>query len=369
VAGPAHYRQLVSVRRLDRHEARQLAVRAQWLDATRPSNLVDLVDQLTLLQLDPTAAVAPNADLVAWSRLGTSYQPADLTRALADRALFELRAFVRPMTAVAFHVPEESRYTAQSGVRVWLEANDGFRRDVIARLRDAGPLLSRDVPDTSQVPWSSTGWTNNRNVTQMLELLSARGEVAIAGRVGRQRLWDVADRVYPRFEPLAPEEARRRREERRLRSLGIARAKAPALPGEPISVGDAGVPVTVEGVDGEWRVFADALDQPFTGRAALLSPFDRVVHDRDRLKDLFDFEYVLEMYKPAAERRWGYFALPVLYHDRLVGKLDAKADRKAGTFMVNALHEDVRFTKAMHADMEAEIKALAAWLGLRITRA
>lgn len=358
------------MRRLDRDEARQLAVRAQLLDATRPTELVDLVDQLTLLQVDRTAAIAPNADLVAWSRLGASYSPADLTRALEeDRTLFEQIAYVRPMTAVALHVPEEMGYTAHLAVRAWVEANDGFRRDVLARLRDAGPLLSRDVPDTCQLPWDSTGWTNNRNVTKMLELLSGMGEVAVAGRVGRQRLWDVADRVYPHFEPLSADEARRRREQRRLRSLGIARAKIAVLPGEQISVGDAGVPVTVDGLEGQWRADPAALDQPFTGRTALLSPFDRLVHDRDRTMGLFDFEYILEMYKPAAKRRWGYFALPVLHHDRLVGKLDAKADRKAGTFTVNALHEDVRFTKAMRADVAAEIEALAAWLGLEVTRA
>jgi uncharacterized protein len=357
----------MGVRRLARDEARQLAVRAQLLDATRPTDLVEMVDRLTLLQIDPTAAIAPNADLVAWSRLGASYQPAQLTKAVeVDRTLFELRAFIRPMTAVALHVPEETHYTAQSSVHAWLEANDGFRRDVLARLRDAGPLLSRDIPDTSQVPWGSTGWTNNRNVTQLLELLSARGQVAIAGRVGRQRLWDIPERVYPRFDPLPPDEARRRREERRLRSLGIARAKPALLPGEPLQVGEAGVPVTVEGLDGEWRADPDALDGPFTGRTALLSPFDRLVHDRDRTLTLFDFSYVLEMYKPAAQRRWGYFALPVLHQDRLVGKLDAKADRRAGKFTVHALHEDVRLTKAMRADVAAEIEALAAWLGLAL---
>jgi hypothetical protein len=360
----------VIVRRLDRDEARRVAVRAQLLDASRPTDLVGMVDHLTLLQVDPTAAIAPNADLVAWSRLGASYEPADLTRALEeDRTLFELRAFIRPTSAVALHVPEETAYTAQASVQAWLAANDGFRRDVLARLRDAGPLLSRDLPDTSQVPWSSTGWTNNRNVTQLLELLSARGEVAIAGRLGRQRRWDVADRVYPDFQPLPADEAKRRRHERRLRSLGIARAKPAVVPGEPISVGDVGVPVTVEGLEGEWRADPDALDQPFTGRTALLSPFDRLVHDRVRALGLFDFEYVLEMYKPAAQRRWGYFALPVLHHDRLVGKLDARADRKAGSFIVNALHEDVRFTKAMRADVEAEVEALATWLGLPVSRA
>ena len=175
-------------------------MRAQRLDAQRPTDLVALVDHLTLLQIHPTAAVAPSADLVAWSRLGVAYRPADLTAALDQRRLFELRAFIRPMTAVALHVPEETVYTAQASVQAWIKANDGFRRDLLARLREAGPLLSRDLPDTSQVPWGSTGWTNNRNVTQMLEFLSARGEVAVSGRVGRQRIWDVAESVYPDFE-------------------------------------------------------------------------------------------------------------------------------------------------------------------------
>ena len=223
----------MSVRRLNRDEARQLAVRAQLLDATKPADLVDLVDHLTLLQVDPTAAIAPNADLVAWSRLGPSYRPADLTQALEkDRTLFELRAHIRPMTAVALHVPEDTGYSAHPKIQSWLESNDRFRRDIIGRLRDAGPLLSRDVPDTSQVPWGSTGWTNDRNVTQMLELLSARGQVAIAGRVGRQRLWDLPERVYPSFLPIPAEKARRLREERRLRALGIARSKTGVVPGE-----------------------------------------------------------------------------------------------------------------------------------------
>jgi uncharacterized protein YcaQ len=116
-----------------------------------------------------------------------------------------------------------------------------------------------------------------------------------------------------------------------------------------------------------WRSLCHSVIQ--SRDALLLSPFDRLVHDRGRTLALFDFEYVLEMYRPARDRRWGYFALPVLHHDRLVGKLDAKADRKAGTFIVNALHEDVQLTTAMRADVEAEIEALAAWLRLKVTRA
>ena len=99
----------------------------------------------------------------------------------------------------------------------------------------------------------------------------------------------------------------------------------------------------------------------------LLSPFDRLIHDRVRAEQLFGFEFILEMYKPKDKRRWGYYALPILHHDRLVGKLDAQADRKAGTLVVNAIHEDVRFTKAVRAAVDREIADLAAWLGLEVT--
>ena len=202
-------------------------------------------------------------------------------------------------------------------------------------------------------------WTNNRNVTQMLELLMMRGEIAIAGRVGRERLWDLAERVYP-ADVVIPsvDEADRLKNERRLASLGIARQKARAMPMEPIHVGDAGEPAVVEGTKGEWRVDPVALGEDFEGRTALLSPFDRLVHDRVRAEELFDFEYTLEMYKPAAKRRWGYFALPVLHGDRLVGKVDATADRKASVLRVHAIHEDVRFTRTLAKAVQAELDDL-----------
>ena len=122
----------------------------------------------------------------------------------------------------------------------------------------------------------------------------------------------------------------------------------------------------VEGTKGEWRVDPSLLDGEFSGRTALLSPFDRLIHDRVRAAELFDFEYTLEMYKPAAQRRWGYFALPILHGDRLVGKLDAKADRKAGVLRVNAIHEDVKFTKPIAKAVQTEIDDLASWLQLEV---
>jgi uncharacterized protein YcaQ len=362
---------------LTKADARRIAIRAQLLDARRPTDLLEVVSHLTFLQLDPTAAIAPSADLVAWTRLGEAYRPEQLTQALEqDRSLYEVRAFVRPMADLGLHLAEmaawpfadeEKRRWPPPGRQAhrWLEQNDAFRRDVHDLLRRSGPLRSRDVPDTSAVPWQSTGWTGNRNVTQMLEFLNARGEVAVAGRVGRQRLWDVAERVYPprtKAVPLA--EARPVLAVRRLRALGIARPEVIGVGGERHLEEVQGEPAEVEGTSGSWVVDATALGQDFEGRTALLSPFDRLVHDRVRAQELFDFDYQLEMYKPADKRRWGYFALPVLHQDRLVGKLDAIADRKVSRLQVHAIHEDVRFTRAMTRAVDAELEDLASWLGL-----
>jgi len=358
------------VRRLTREEARRIAIRAQLLDAERPRDFGEMVDRLTLLQLDPTAAVAPSADLVAWSRLGPAYQPAHLRQALeVERSLFEHRsqegriepvvAMVRPMASLGLYLAAMAAWP-QGWPRAeeWLAANDAFRRRLLDQLRDSGPLRSRDIPDTSQVPWASTGWTNDRNVTQMLAFLADRGEVAVAARQGRQRLWDVAERVYPSDMPVVPaDEARRRRDQRRLRSLGVAR---------PEFVGEAGLPVEIEATPGLWRLDPDASTAGFEGRTALLSPFDRLIHNRARAVDLFDFEYTLEMYKPQAQRRWGYYALPVLHDDRLVGKVDATADRKASQLRLHAVHQDVPFTAAMTGSVRSELDALASWLGLEL---
>ena len=156
--------------------------------------------------------------------------------------------------------------------------------------------------------------------------------------------------------------------ERRLRALGLAREKAAQVNGETVDVGDVGEPAVVEGVRGRWRVDPTYLDQPFVGRAALLSPLDRLVYDRKRMAELFEFDYQLEMYKPAAKRRWGYWAMPILHGDRLVGKLDATAERDAGVLRVDAVHEDGDWSATMRADVDREIRDLATWLGLEEVR-
>ncbi len=354
-------------------------MRAQLLDAHRPDDVLDVVRHLTFLQVDPTNAVAPSADLVLWSRLGSAYDRRELSDAADEQRLIDLRGLIRPAEDIALYraeMAERAQRTDLQGwegsVRRWVKDNDGCRRDILERLRQDGPLPLKALPDTCVRPWKSSGWTNNQNVRQLLECLVVAGEVAAAGWDGRERLWDLAERIYP-DDPMVPaEEARRIRDERRLTALGIARATAPQTMIEPNHVGAAGEPAVVEGVKGQWRVDPQqlsALGERFEGRAALLSPIDRLVYDRKRMTELFEFDYQLEMYKPVAKRRWGYWALPILYGDDLIGKVDATADRQSRVLRVDAVHQDVTFTKATAAAVDSEIEELARWLKLTLMRA
>jgi uncharacterized protein YcaQ len=362
-----------TVHELSRADARRVAVRAQLLTRERPSDPVETVRRLSLVQLEPTSAVAPSADLVLWSRLGSSYSPQDLRDAVDEQRLVELRGTLRPVEDLALFRAEMAEWPGTGELREWQEyrrdwvaANGACRQEILERLRADGPLPAGELPDNCVKPWQSSGWNDNRNLRMMLDLLVQRGEVAVAGWRGRERLWDLASRVYPDDPGIPSQQARALRDERRLRALGIARPRGPECPVEPVDVGQAGEPAVVAGVRGQWRVDPALLGQQFTGRAALLSPFDRLLHDRKRMKEVFGFDYQLEMYKPAAKRRWGYYALPVLYGDRLVGKLDARADREAGVLRVAAIHRDVPFTGAMTVAVDREVRDLARWLDLEL---
>lgn len=354
---------------LSRTDARRVAVRAQLLDANRPTDLMDTARHLTLLQDDRAAAVAPNAGLVIWSRLGSSCPRTAVADAVDEQSLIDVQGVLRPAEDIALYRSEMAEWPGVDEVPPWLQgqarwvrANDAFRQDLLDELRRDGPLTWRELPDTCIVSWRSTGWNNNRNVAMMLEMLALRGELAVAGRRGRDRLWDLASRVYPDDEVVPTAQAHRIRNERRLRALGISRAQGPVSPGEPNGVEDVGEPAVIDGVKGDWRVDPTYLDGTFSGRAAVISPIDRLIYDRQRMADIFEFDYNLEMYKPAAKRRWGYWAMPILYGDRLVGKVDATTDLRERVLRVDAIHEDVQFTKTMTAKVMSELTDLAQWL-------
>ena len=360
---------------LSREQARRIAVRAQLLDGRRTTDVLATVRHLGFLQVDLTTVVARHADLALWSRLGPGYRPEDLEGLVGTGALVELHAMLRPSEDIALFQADMDSWPGepplrewQQDVRDWVAANDAARRELLALLRAEGPTAARDLPDSCEVPWRSTGWTDNKNVMKLLECLEARGEVAVSSREGRERRWDLASRVHPGDPAVPGEEAHRTLAGRRLRSLGIARPRALEAWFEPYGVRDVGEGARVEGVRGVWRVDPSLLDSDFEGGTSILSPLDRLVFDRKRMEDLFEFDYQLEMYKPAATRRWGYWAMPVLHGDRLVGKVDATADREGGVLVVDAVHEDGDWSARLRAEVDHELEALADWLGLEVGR-
>jgi uncharacterized protein YcaQ len=355
------------VLRIDRDEARRIAVRAALLDAARPADLTDLVRRLAALRVELTTIVAPAHDHVAWSRLGREHHPDDIPRMLAAGVLFERNWYLRPMSDLGLFLAGMRTWGHRSGFDTWIDANDHFRRAILDRIADTGPLTSREIPDEAAVPWQSSGWTRDQNVTRMLDGLHGRGELAVRAHDGRFRVWDLAENVYPSdIREVPREEAVRVRSERLLAASGLLREVTATWPGELHNMQIVGEPVEIDGVPGRWRVDPAQLDRPFVGRTAILSPFDRLVFARERVEALFGFEYAIEMYKPAHSRRWGPFGLPILHGDRLVGKVDARADRKAGVLGVNAIHEDEPFTPAIRDAVRTELEGLSAFLGLRL---
>jgi uncharacterized protein YcaQ len=166
----------------------------------------------------------------------------------------------------------------------------------------------------------------------MLDILHLRGQVAVAGRQGGQRLWDLAERWYPETKAVPLREAERLLADQRFRTQGVRLDR------------------------GAWLAHPKARDGPVPDRVTLLSPFDRLVHDRARAEALFDFRYRLEMFVPAAKREYGYYVLPILVGDRLVGRVEPRFDRKTKRLEVLGAWDDT-------SRLDEALESLAAFLG------
>ena len=355
--------------RLSKDEARRIIVRAALLDAERPGDVVEVVEQIGYLKIDPTATIAPCEHTMAWSRIGWSYEAGQLKRSVEDdRLLFEHNGAFLPVSLLPAMLPRMTEANLRESARTWLAANDRFRRDVLARLSAEGPLLASEIPDTAQVTKAPDGWTGSNQVPVMLDVLSQTAEVAVVGREGRSRRWDLAERVYPQDAPvLGEEEAAEEYSARLLQAAGLAR---------PFNwwngvAKTAGEAASVEGSTVRFRVDPQALaalDEPDPGgRVAFLNPYDSLLFDRKRLEEVFGFAYVLEQFKPKAQRRYGYFAHPILLGDRFIGMLDAEHDKAREVLRIGAIHEFSPWDADEHDLVRAEIRELADWLGVQVS--
>ena len=313
-------------------------MRAQALDGSA-EGVLDTVRRLGSLQIDVVAPVERPQHLVLFSRLGPGYDRAELDRLLwEERALFEYDAFIYaiedlPLVRARIRDFRRSRRThPQRWVRQFLTEKRAFRRYVLRELEQRGPLLARELEDRSGEPRRDARWYGPRHVGLMLASLHLYGEVTVVGRRGGHRLWDLSGRWWPETETVSIRDAERIGAERRFRTQGVRLVK------------------------GEWEAHPEAVDGAVPDRAVLLSPFDRLVYDRNRAEALWDFRYRLEMFVPKAKREYGYYVLPLLVGDAVVGRAEPRFDKKTGTLELLGAWGDT-------SRLEEALADLAAWLG------
>ena len=286
-------------------------MRAQLLDGSARS-VLETVRRLGFLQMDPIATVATPQQLVLFSRLGP-YDASQLDRLLwKQRKLFEYDAFIYPIEDLPLQRARMARRRRGGKLKRddwtsnFLKENARLRRYILREVEQNGPLLSRDLKVEAEAEAERHAWWGRGALRLMLDILAGRGEIAVAGRSGTNRLWDLPGRVWPETETPPWREAERELQRRRQRSLGVWIER------------------------GERVAHPDVSDEPVPDRAVLLAPFDRLIHDRKRAEALFDFFYRLEMYVPKGKREYGYYVLPLLVGDRVVGRAEPKFDRKTG---------------------------------------
>ena len=383
-------------------QARRLALHAQGLAAAPPrkrpgtEEIVALVQRIGCLQLDPVSAVARSPLLVLHARLG------NFDDALLDRAAYEEKRLFDYWAHEASLVPAADLPLHRRRMRTWptrdsprnvlyrefMTANREFIEAVVEELRERGPLQAKDLEDRSAEPWRHGYWTDEvsprQTIARILQILWLKGRIGVAGRAGAARLWDLFERCVPADAPgeeLDGFEVSRHAALRAVGMLGVARLTHVRahflrrhyedLDGAIAALLAAGEieRVKVGALRGEWYgrpADLDAIGDLRPGsRTLALSPFDNVLCDRARTDELFDFDHRLEIYVPAPKRKWGYYVLPILHHERFVARADLAVDRREGVLRVLSFHREpeVKWTPALTRAVDGALEKLAAWRG------
>lgn len=406
-------------------QARRLAITKQHLAGAQPkpssANILATIRDLGCVQIDPINVVTRSPQLVVYSRVG-KYDPKDFDALIfRDKKLFEYwahcasivltedypihHAMMREYLAIvnprfkpdastrSRFLTSESAWTTRA--RNWVRDNDQLRRAILGRLKREGALSSRAFAEEGidTQDWISTGWTSERNVARMLNFLWLSGKIMVAGREGLNKTWDLSERVLPEWTPRDKWHGRdivRAAAQKSLKALGVATPKQIAfhfirgrytnlknvlreLQAEGtiqrVELGDAEANGSAKG---EWYIHTDdiaTLDNLANGawvpRTTVLSPFDNLIADRARTKLLFDFDYTIEIYTPKEKRKYGYYVLPILQGDQLIGRMDSAMDRPNARLVVNQVYAEKSAPKSRTLGRAAEraIESLANFLG------
>lgn len=335
------------------------------------ARILEVVRDLGCLQLDPISAVAPSHQTVLWSRLG-NYDLSELDKLLwQEKKLFEYWAHRASIVltedyplyyAMMKDWPDNAPISPlwASRVKEWVRENPKVKKYIMGELKK-GPSLSRQF-EKPRLKKHVMGWSSSSDVSRMLTFLFFRGDVMVVGRQGIQKVWGLTERFLPAWAEkgeLTEEEVEYLAAQRAIKALGIAtkanikfhflRGRYPNL-GRTLQRLESESKITrvqIDGAKAPYYVHADdlkRLDRIESGRwkpmTTLLSPFDNLICDRDRTESLFGFHYRIEIYTPQAQRKHGYYVLPILHGDSLIGRVDPVMDRRQRKLIINAVHAE-----------------------------
>lgn len=377
---------------------RKLNIIKQHLDASPPPTLLQTFRDLACIQLDPISHVARTHELVLWSRVG-KYAEGDLEQLrFDDFHVFEYWAHAASMVLTEDyplfdyymrHYPRgQSDYVKR--LKAWVKEHADLKDHILNRLAEEGKLSTRNIESLSPPEKHTSGWSSGRDVNHMMDYLWTSGQVIVVGRNRTERLWGRADHHLPDWTPrheLTPEQITEQALIKAIKALGIATeaqikrhftrgryAGSTKILAQLVKT-QVITPLNILKDDGQplWKTPAyihqddlallervEAGD--FAPRTVLLSPFDNLICDRERTEQLWNFYYRIEIYVPQAKRVYGYYVLPILQGEHLVGRVDAQFDKKAQTLLIHNLY----FEDNARVDMPAvrqSIETLGDQLG------
>lgn len=379
-----------TIRQIDPVHARRFIISKQHLDGNKRPSMLDMIRDLGCVQLDPIRKVERTHLLVLWSRLG-NYDVAELDKLRwEDRSLFEYWAHAASLV-LSEDYPIHAvnmRESSTNRIKGWIDEYDlhDLREHILKRLGEDGALGTNDFDDEQVTSETFGGWTNGRAVNRLMERMWTMGEVMPSIRRGNQRKWSLAENFFSDWTPqaeISPFEASYQAVQKAVKALGVAGGKKQInyhytrgrywqfkeVMQQLLDEGKI-IPVKIGDWAGDWWMHSEDLPlletiekgdwQPKT---TLLSPFDNLICDRDRTELIWGFRFRIEIYVPKTKREFGYYVLPILHGDSLIGRIDMEMDRKSKSLHALSTYAQDNAPANTVDDIRKSIQELADFLG------